>query len=112
MDISPYYLVYSSEAVLLADIAFRAPRVENYNEEQSALARQVDVDCLEEERLITCVRIAKYLEGLWRYHDHNIQERAFEVSDLVLQRKQKTEGLHKLSSHWEGPSVVKEVTRP
>ena len=27
--VSPYYLVYSSEAVLLADIAFRAPRVEN-----------------------------------------------------------------------------------
>jgi hypothetical protein len=36
--ISPYYLVYGSEAVLLADIAFRVLRVENLSEEQSALA--------------------------------------------------------------------------
>jgi hypothetical protein len=34
------------------------------------------------------------------------------VDDLVLHRKQKTEGLHKLSSHWEGPYMVKVVTRP
>ena len=31
--VSPYFLVYSSEAILPADIAFRAPRVENYDEE-------------------------------------------------------------------------------
>ena len=31
--VSPYYLVYGSEAVLPADIAFRAPRVENFSEE-------------------------------------------------------------------------------
>ena len=65
-----------------------------------------------EERLVTCVRTTKYLEGLRRYYNHNIQERAFVVGDLVLRTKQKTEGLHKLSSHWEGPFIVKEVTRP
>ena len=27
-DVSPYFLVYGTEAILLADIAFRAPRVE------------------------------------------------------------------------------------
>jgi hypothetical protein len=31
---------------------------------------------------------------------------------LVLRRKEKTEGLHKLASHWEGPYMVKAVTRP
>jgi hypothetical protein len=34
------------------------------------------------------------------------------VDNLVLRRIQKTEGLHKLSSHWEGPYMVKAVTRP
>ena len=34
-SISPYFMVFGSEAILLADIAFRAPRVENYNEENS-----------------------------------------------------------------------------
>ena len=95
---SPYFLVYGSEAILPADIAFRAPRVENYDEEQATAARIEDVDRAEEERLITCIRIAKYLEGLRRYYNRNIKGRSFAVGDLVLRRKQKIEGMHKLSS--------------
>jgi hypothetical protein len=38
IGVSPYYLVCGSEAVLPADIAFWAPRVGNFSEEQSALA--------------------------------------------------------------------------
>ena len=94
--VSPYYLVYGSEAVLLADIAFRAPRVENFNEEQLVIARQEDDDRLEEECLVTCVRTTKYLEGLRIYYNRNIHERYFVVGDLVLHRKQKSNGLHKL----------------
>jgi len=86
--------------------------VENYDEEQAAAVRTEDVDRAEEERLITCICTAKYLEGLWRYYNHNIKGRSFVVSDLVLRRKQKTEVMHKLSSPWEGPYVVKEVIRP
>ena len=57
-------MVFSSEAILPADIAFRAPMVENYNEENSNQARLVKVDNLEEERLVTYVQTAKYLDGL------------------------------------------------
>ena len=63
-SVSPYFLVYGSEAILPADIAFLAPRVENYDEEQATAVRTEDIDRAEEERLITCVPIAKYLEGL------------------------------------------------
>ena len=91
-------MVYGSEAILPADIAFRAPRVENYDEEQAAVVRTEDVDRAKEERLITCVHIAKYLEGLWRYYNRNIKGRSFAVGDLVLHRKQKTKGMNKLSS--------------
>ena len=109
---SPYFLVYGSEAILPADIAFRAPRVENYDEEQAVAVRTEDVDRAKEECLITYVHITKYLEGLWRYYNHNVKGRSFAVGDLVLCGKQKTEGMHKLSSRWEGPYVIKEVTRP
>ena len=95
---SPYFLVYGSEAILPVDIAFRAPRVENYDEEQAAAVRTEDIDRAEEECLITCVRTAKYLEGLWRYYNRNIKGRSFAVDDLILHRKQKTEAMHKLSS--------------
>ena len=96
--VSPYFLVYGSEAILPADVAFRAPRVENYDEEQATAVRTEDVDRAEEECLITCVHIVKYLEGLWRYYNRNIKGCSFAVGDLVLHRKQKTKGMHKLSS--------------
>ena len=85
--VSPYFLVNGSEAILPADNAFRAPRVEHYNEEQATAVRIEDVDRAEEECLITCVRIAKYLEGLWRYYNCNIKGRSFAVGDLILRRK-------------------------
>ena len=110
--VSPYFLVYDFKAILLADIAFLALRVEHYDEEQATAVRIEDIDRAEEERLITCIHTAKYLESLRRYYNRNIKGRSFTVGDLVLRRKQKTEGMHKLSSPWEGPYVVKEVTRP
>ena len=66
--------MYGLEAILPADIAFRAPRVENFDEEKFDIARQEDVDCLEEEHLVTCIHMAKYLEGLHRYYNFNIHE--------------------------------------
>ena len=57
-------MVFGSEAVLPADVAFRAPRVENYNEDNSDQAWLVEVDNLEEERLVTYVWMAKYLDSL------------------------------------------------
>ena len=62
--VSPYFMVYGSEAVLLADIAFRAPRVENYNEENSDQAWLIELDNLEEERLVLCVWTVKYLDSM------------------------------------------------
>jgi len=86
---SPYFLVYGSEAILPTDIAFRAPRVKIFDEEQAATVRTEDVDRAEEECLITYVRTTKYLEGLRRYYNHNIKGHSFAVGDLVLRRKQK-----------------------
>jgi hypothetical protein len=57
-------MVFGSEAVLATNIAFRAPRVENYNEENSNQAWLIEVDSLEEERLVSCVRTVKYLDSM------------------------------------------------
>jgi hypothetical protein len=56
------------------------------------------------------VQSARYLEGIRCYHDRNVKERSFNVGDLILRRIQNTEGLHKLSSPWEGPFTVAKVT--
>jgi hypothetical protein len=65
---------------------------------------------LEEARCAALVESARYLEGIRRYHDRNVKERAFNIEDLVLRRIQNTGGLHKLNSPWEGPFKVAKVT--
>ena len=86
--------------------------MEHYNKENSNHARFVELDSLEEEHLVTCVQMAKYLDGLRRYYNCNVNDRFFMVGYLVFRRKQKTDGMHKLSSPWEGPFIIKAITRP
>jgi hypothetical protein len=105
-------MVYGAEAVLPANITFRSPRVENFDEDTSDDARELEVNCSEERRLDSCVRTTKYLVVLRRYYNRNVKERLFVVGDLVLKWKTNQEGMHKLSSPWEGLFEVIEVTRP
>jgi hypothetical protein len=100
---SPYFLVYGSEAILPTDVMWESPAVEQYDEGISEYSRRVDIDGIEEAHCATLIQSARYLEGIRRYHDRNVKERSFNVGDLVPCRIQNTEGLHKLSSPWEGP---------
>jgi hypothetical protein len=109
---SPYFLVYSSEAILPTDVIWESPAIEQYDEGISKDSRRVDIDGLEDARCAALVQSAWYLEGIRRYHDRNVKEHSFNIGDLVLRRIQNTEGLHKHSSPWEGPFIVAKVTRP
>jgi hypothetical protein len=109
---SPYFLDYGFEAILPADAMWDSPAVEHYNKAVSEDSRRVDIDGLEEARCGAFVQSARYLEGIRRYHDHNVEERSFNVGDLVLRRIQNTEGLHKLNSPWEGPFTVAKCESP
>jgi hypothetical protein len=84
--------------------------VEQYDEETSDAAREDEIMLIEERQLASCTRNAKYLEGVRRYYNRNIKDRAFAVGDLVLRRRQKPG--HKLESKWDGPFKVNQVTRP
>jgi len=105
-------MVYGSEAVLPSDVTFRSPRVENFDQSMADNAREIEVNCMEEKRLISCLRTAKYLKAIRRYHNRNVKDRSFVVGDLVLKWKTSQEGAHKLSTSWDGPFVVAEVTCP
>jgi hypothetical protein len=89
---------------------WESPAVEQYDEGISEDSRRVDIDGLEEALCAALVQSARYLEGVRRYHDRNVKECSFKVGDLVLHRIQNTEGLHKLSSPWEGPFSISKVT--
>jgi hypothetical protein len=109
---SPFFLVYGSEAILPTDVAFRAPRIQFYEEGEAEKACRVDLDSLEEQRLATVMRQARHDQHFRSYHDRNVKETTFNVGDLVLRRIQKTDGMHKHSAPWEGPFIVTEVISP
>jgi len=110
--VSPYFMVYGAEAVLPSDVAFGSPRVEHYDQPLADLARELEINCTKERRLTSCLRIVKYLETIRRYHIRNVKDHSFVVGDLVLKWKTSQEGMHKLSTPWEGSFMVAEVTRP
>ena len=75
-----------SEAVLPSDIAFGAPRIQNYDEDEAELTQCTDIDSAEEHRLTASIQHARYEQQLRRYHDRNVYKRDFNVGDLVLRR--------------------------
>jgi hypothetical protein len=89
-------MVYGAEAVLPTDIAFRSPRVENFDNDRSNESRELEVNYSEERRLDSYVRTAKYLAILRKYYNKNVKERFFMVGDLVLKWKMSQDGMHKL----------------
>jgi transposase InsO family protein len=109
---TPFFMVYGSEVVLLADLIFGAPRLTFESIVEAEATRLEDIDVLEEERLNVVIQSARYQQTLRRYHDKAVRHRSFEVGDLVLRRVLTGEGRHKLSPPWEGPFIVAEVTRP
>jgi hypothetical protein len=105
-------MVYGAEAVLPANIGFRSPRVENFDNDRSDESQELEVNCSEERRLDSCVRTAKYLAILCKYYNKNVKEMLFVVGDLVLKWKMSQDSIYKLSSPLEGPFEVIEVTQP
>jgi hypothetical protein len=71
-----------------------------------------DMDFIDERRWQATIRNARYNQALRRYHHWFVHSREPRVGDLVLRRVLNREGLHKLSSTWEGPFKVTEVCRP
>ena len=91
---------------------WKSPRVEACQEGEADEARQLELDSVEEARINAVTQSARYLQGVRRYHDRNVQQRSFSIGDLILRRIQDEMGLHKLNSRWEGPFIVTKAIRP
>ncbi|XP_022681843.1 uncharacterized protein LOC111257078 [Setaria italica] len=104
--------VYGSEAILPANIMWKSPTVEQYDEGTAEQTRRLDIDSLEEARYVALVQSARYLEGLPCYHDRNIKEQSFNIDDMVLRRIQDSKGVQQLYSPWEGPFIISKVNGP
>jgi hypothetical protein len=61
---SPFFLVYGSEANLPTDVTFGAPRIQVYEEGEAQQTLHVDLDSLEEQRMITVVASQVFIQPL------------------------------------------------
>src|SRR5512136_455799 len=109
---TPFFLIYSAEAVLPSELTLRSPRATMYCEADQDQLRRDDLDYLEERRRRAALRAARYQQSLRRYHQRHVRARSLCVDDLVLRRVQTRAGLSKLSPMWEGPYRVIGVPRP
>jgi transposase InsO family protein len=66
---TPFFMVYRSEAMLLADLIFGAPRLTFESIAEAEATKLEEVDVLEEERLNVVIQSARYQQTLRRYHD-------------------------------------------
>ena len=77
-------MVHGAEAVLPAEVWYRAPRVVAYSEKESTLALEDSVDLLDEARDIAAERSMIYQQNLRNYHSRRLRTRSFVKGDLVL----------------------------
>ena len=77
-------MVYSSEAILLTDLDYGAPRVREYDEQGAEASVEDAMDELDEAHDVALLRSAKYQQALRRYHNRRVRGRAFNIGELVL----------------------------
>jgi hypothetical protein len=80
-------------------------RVEHFNEEDQAEARELNSNLLEEKRNTTLANVQKYQESLKHYYNKSVVQRELDVRDLVLKKDICTKDKHKFLSPWEGRSL-------
>lgn len=105
--VTPYSLVYGSEAVLPLELQVPSLRValsDFINDEQSKELRTMDLDSVEEQRVRTLAHIERYQERQKRQHHHGLNKRKIKEGDLVL--KAVREHADKFSANWEGPFLI------
>jgi transposase InsO family protein len=60
----PFFLVYGLEAVLPTDLAFRAPRIQHYEEGTAKETRKVDLDSIKEHRVTALMQHTRHEQQL------------------------------------------------
>src|SRR4051812_19681540 len=86
---TPFLMVHGDEAMLSAEVCYKALRVVTYSKAESMATLEEAVDLLHEARDIVTDRLAVYQRSLRNYHIRWLRPSSFVEGDLVLRLKQK-----------------------
>ena len=101
----PFRLVYGSEVVIPAKVGLTSYRVDNYDGSKNDEALRLQLDLVDEVRVTTEQRLARYQNLIAKNYNSKVRHRDFQVRDLVLRKimgaaKDLAQG--KLGPNWEG----------
>ena len=66
-------MVYGSEAILLTDLDYGAPRIRAYDKQGAKASHKDTIDQLDKACDITLLRSAKYQQALRWYHSRRVR---------------------------------------
>ena len=101
----PFRLTYGNEAVIPAEIGLTSYRVDNHDEARNDKAIRLQLDLVDEVKVIVEQRLAWYQDRMAKHYNSRVRHRDVKVGDLVLRKvmgtaRDSTQG--KLGSNWEG----------
>ena len=83
---TPFKLAYGSEAVVLAEVHMADHRVMKYQDKEKEEQLHLKLDLIDEVRMETEQRTARYKNLMARQYDAMVKPRRFNIGDLVLKR--------------------------
>lgn len=110
-QMTPFSLVYGTEAVLPVEIAVPSARMALRSEALSNL-RPAELEALDERRDQARANLQTYQTRLSKAYDALVRPRQFQEGDLVLRAAphvMRGTSAPKFSPKWEGPFIIKEA---
>ena len=83
---TPFKLAYGSEVVVLAEVHMADHRVMKYQDKENEEQLHLKLDLIDEVRMETEQRTARYKNLMARPYDAMVKPRRFNIRDLVLKR--------------------------
>ena len=106
---TPFKLAYGSEAVIPTEVHMFNHRMMKYEEKDNVEQLCINLDLINEVRMDTEQRIARYKNLMARQYDAMVKSRCFNIGGLILKRVSlatRNPAHGKLGPNWKGPYKV------
>ena len=106
---TPFKLAYGSEAVIPTEVHMANHRMMKYEEKDNVEQLCINLDLINEVRMDTEQRIARYKNLMARQYDAMVKSRCFNIEGLILKRVSlatRNPAHGKLGPNWKGPYKI------
>ena len=79
-------MAYGSEAVISVEVRLTSYRVGNYDESRNDEAMLLQLDLVDEVRVIFEQGLARYQNLMAKHYNYKVRHRDFQVGDLALRK--------------------------